>query len=63
MRVLPVKPLKKGDKEVQKQDDQFICEKCGEIFSSGWALGGHASRVHPGESLSYKKKIQRREER
>jgi recombinational DNA repair protein (RecF pathway) len=44
-------------------NEKFICEKCGEIFSSGWALGGHASRVHPGESLSYKKKIQRRQER
>ena len=26
----------------------FLCEKCGEVFTSGWALGGHASRVHPG---------------
>jgi len=28
----------------------YNCEKCGDVFSSGWALGGHASRVHPGES-------------
>jgi hypothetical protein len=40
-----------------------VCEKCGEVFTSGWALGGHASRVHPGESEAYRKKIQRREER
>ncbi len=26
-------------------------------------MGGHASRVHPGESDSYKRKIERREER
>lgn len=50
--------LKKADDE-----DPFKCTKCGEVFTSGWALGGHASRVHPGESEAYKKKIQRREER
>jgi len=44
-----------------KQD--FTCEKCGEVFFNGWALGGHASRVHPGESEAYRKKIQRRDER
>ena len=33
------------------------------MFLSGWALGGHASRVHPGESVAYRKKILRREER
>ena len=40
-----------------------MCDKCGDIFNSGWALGGHASRVHPGTSEAYKKKVQRREER
>jgi len=48
---------------VATSEEQFICEKCGEQFSSGWALGGHASRVHPGESEAYRRKIQRREER
>jgi hypothetical protein len=42
---------------------KFVCVKCNESFSSGWALGGHASRVHPGESDSYKRKIERRDER
>lgn len=42
------------------EEEKFVCDKCGEIFTSGWALGGHASRVHPGESESYRKKIQRR---
>jgi hypothetical protein len=50
-------------KDIQPGDENVVCEKCGEVFTSGWALGGHASRVHPGESLSYKKKIQRRQER
>jgi hypothetical protein len=53
------KPSRKAMKEVEK----FICVKCGEVFHSGWALGGHASRVHPGESESYRRKIERREER
>jgi hypothetical protein len=49
----------------QKDDgtEVFICGKCGEQFATGWALGGHASRVHPGESDAYRKKIERREER
>jgi len=42
---------------------RYVCPKCNEVFGSGWALGGHASRVHPGESDSYKKKIERREQR
>ncbi|CDW80709.1 UNKNOWN [Stylonychia lemnae] len=42
---------------------RYVCIKCNEVFTSGWALGGHASRVHPGESDSYKKKIERREQR
>ncbi len=52
-----------ANEQAQNNDEQFICEKCGEQFTSGWALGGHASRVHPGESEAYRRKIQRREER
>jgi hypothetical protein len=55
--------IKKKPTQVEKSGEQFQCDKCGEVFSSGWALGGHASRVHPGESAAYRKKIQRREER
>lgn len=55
------KNVKYPKKDDSKQD--FTCEKCGEVFYNGWALGGHASRVHPGESEAYKRKIQRREER
>ena len=50
-------------KTFEEGDEVFVCDKCGEKFQSGWALGGHASRVHPGESDAYKRKIQRREER
>jgi hypothetical protein len=50
-------------KSVAAAPEDFICEKCGEVFNSGWALGGHASRVHPGESEAYRNKIRRREER
>lgn len=43
--------------------EQFICKSCNEEFGTGQALGGHMSRVHPGESKSYQKKLQRRDER
>ena len=45
------------------QPIQFHCEACNEDFLTGQALGGHMSRVHPGQSNSYARKIQRREER
>lgn len=59
-----IKRTMRAAKKAAKDDKlRFICVKCNEEFSSGWALGGHASRVHPGESDSYRKKIKRREER
>ena len=45
------------------QPIQFHCDACNEDFQTGQALGGHMSRVHPGQSNSYARKIQRREER
>lgn len=54
---------RRSPKTFEEGADVFVCDKCGEKFQSGWALGGHASRVHPGESDAYKRKIQRREER
>jgi len=56
------------DLEMQKIQDgsqasAFYCSTCDEHFSTGQALGGHMSRVHPGQSNSYARKIQRREER
>jgi hypothetical protein len=33
------------------------------MFDTGQALGGHMSRVHPGQSRSYARKVQRRKER
>ena len=58
-----IKPKIEKSHAPPSHDENFLCEKCGEVFTSGWALGGHASRVHPGESMSYRKKIQRRQER
>ena len=54
---LSVTNKQKAKKDSHKDADDFTCEKCGESFGSGWALGGHASRVHPGESKAYKRKI------
>lgn len=50
-------------KPIASVSEKFYCDKCGETFPSGWALGGHASRVHPGESLNYKNKLMTREAR
>ena len=41
----------------------FHCDECNEDFVTGQALGGHMSRVHPGKSESYAKKVERRKER
>ena len=53
MKVISKKPITKAKKcySISKENKlKFVCSKCGEVFHSGWALGGHASRVHPGES-------------
>lgn len=39
------------------QPIQFHCDACNEDFLTGQALGGHMSRVHPGQSNSYQRKI------
>ena len=49
------------DPETGKQI--FYCRPCDEEFDTGQALGGHMSRVHPGKSESYARKIARRRER
>jgi hypothetical protein len=43
--------------------ETFYCRPCDENFETGQALGGHMSRVHPGQSSSYARKVQRRKER
>ena len=35
----------------------FQCKECNENFNTGQALGGHMSRVHPGQSSSYARKL------
>lgn len=42
---------------------QYVCRECGDVFEHGQALGGHMSRKHPGQSLAFNKKVQRRKER
>lgn len=54
LRIVNRKSLKEPD---------FQCKTCREVFPTGQALGGHMSRVHPGQSTSYAKKLQRRDER
>ena len=57
---------RKGRKSVKKVDSdakETSCKICGETFKNGVALGGHASKAHPGGSLAYKRKIEVREAR
>lgn len=49
--------------EERKERSRFHCDECNENFTTGQALGGHMSRVHPGKSSSYARKVNRREER
>ena len=58
MNVTP--PSNMGER---RERSRFHCDECKEDFTTGQALGGHMSRVHPGKSNSYAKKVQRREER
>lgn len=39
--------------EVDKGREKVQCEKCGKEFASYRSLGGHTSKVHPGESATY----------
>lgn len=63
------KQRRKKSKQILKKQftfeepSQFHCDECNEDFGTGQALGGHMSRVHPGKSESYAKKVERRKER
>ena len=41
----------------------FSCKICAKKFRTRQALGGHMSKLHPGSSEKYKRKLMRREER
>mmetsp|Transcript_25880 Transcript_25880/g.25150 ORF Transcript_25880/g.25150 Transcript_25880/m.25150 type:complete len:105 (+) Transcript_25880:206-520(+) len=58
-----MKWLEQNLEDLQSEDGNFECPKCHEKFARGQALGGHMSRVHPGGSDTYNKKLKRREER
>ena len=50
-------------KRLQKGPMLPTCSKCMMTFPNGVALGGHASKAHPGGSEAYNHKIQVREAR
>ena len=56
--------LSKEKKKINKISNLiFKCPICKKTYLNGCALGGHMSRIHPHQSLSYQKKIKIREER
>ena len=46
-----------------QSEQSFVCSECKQRFSSGRALGGHMSKMHPGKSEPYKLKTQKANER
>lgn len=61
--MVPKKRLLKLHITREADRQEFVCSECRENFHTGQALGGHMSRVHPGQSSSYARKLQRRDER
>jgi len=48
--------LKKPDR-----NNQYTCAICGRTFACARSLGGHKSKIHPGASENYKRKMAVRE--
>ena len=42
-----------------KVKGSYVCEFCGQIFESASSKGGHMRSHHPGQSIKYKKKIEK----
>ena len=42
-----------------KAKGSYVCEFCGQIFESASSKGGHMRSHHPGQSIKYKKKIEK----
>jgi hypothetical protein len=59
----PASKMVPRKRPLKPDEVDFVCSECNEFFESGQALGGHMSRVHPGQSTSYARKLQRRDER
>ena len=62
-RVITKKLIVEPASEATNDEASFYCKDCKEYFPTGQALGGHMSRVHPGRSNAYTRKIERRAER
>ena len=58
-----IKPKKIKQQMTFCEEQNFHCDECNEDFTTGQALGGHMSRVHPGKSETYARKVERRKER
>lgn len=59
-----VKPAKKYVYSAQDLIDLPVkCDHCERRFKKPESLGGHVSKAHPGMSLIYAKKIERRTQR
>ena len=58
-----IKPKKIKHQMTFCEEQNFHCDECNEDFTTGQALGGHMSRVHPGKSETYARKVERRKER
>ena len=48
---------------IAKKNHTIKCKICGKKFTKAVSLGGHFSKAHPGQSLTYKKKLVKRVER
>ena len=61
-RIIKKKEVFETAEEPSKAEDH-VCPKCHQKFKNGQGLGGHMSRVHQGQSVSYQRKIMVREGR
>ena len=49
--------------KILPSDISYTCQLCSKVFYEKAALGGHVSKGHPGQSVSYNKKIEVRKKR
>jgi len=56
-------PLEISKKILKSSVPVYECKYCGKTFAKGCSLGGHISRLHKGESLDFKQRLQTRNKR